>query len=63
MSRPAAFIDLRPFVWLALAAFLVGFASYLVLGDHARAAAPPARAYVPVASAPASDEWNLPKRI
>jgi hypothetical protein len=52
----------RPFAWLAVIAFLVGFVSYLALGhptpaqadDSARAAA---------ASGPSSDEWNLPKHI
>jgi hypothetical protein len=52
---------LRPFLWLALAAFLVGFMSYLLLG---RPAAPSTvAAYMPAASAPASDDWNLPKHI
>lgn len=62
MSRPGPLDDLKPFLWLALAAFLVGFVSYLVLGGpHAVARAHVA--YVPVASAPASEIWNLPKRI
>jgi hypothetical protein len=53
---------LRPFLWLTLAAFLAGVLSYAVLGRPQ----PGARArvvYVPAASAPASDAWNLPKRV
>jgi hypothetical protein len=53
---------LKPYLWLALAAFLTGFVSYLAVG---RAAAPEAAAaaYAPRVSAPVSDEWNLPKHI
>jgi hypothetical protein len=56
---------LRPFLWLALAAFLAGFVSYVVLGrSHASAQAQVrAVAYAPIASAPSSNAWNLPKRI
>jgi hypothetical protein len=57
---------MRPFIWLALAAFLAGFFSYIVLGEsHAAAKAPTPAAvvYAPVASAPSSNDWNLPKRI
>ncbi len=56
---------LRPFLWLALAAFLAGFTSYVVLGrSHAAARAQvQAAAYAPIASAPSSNAWNLPKRI
>ena len=55
----------RPFLWLAVAAFFTGFVSYVVLGgSHATASAKvePA-AYAPSASAPSSDAWNLPKRV
>jgi len=52
----------RPFAWLAAFAFLVGFVSYLALGRPAVAASPqPTQALA--ASGPASDEWNLPKKI
>lgn len=53
---------LRPFLWLALAAFVAGFLSYVALGG-ARAWARPGSAFVPLISAPASEDWNLPKRI
>ncbi len=55
---------LRPFLWLAAIAFLVGFASYLVLArpgelvTQAQADGWSARV-----SAPVSDEWNTPKHI
>lgn len=56
---------LRPFLWLALAAFVAGFLSYAVLGQSHAAAKPPATvaAYTPIASAPSSNAWNLPKHI
>ena len=64
MTGAGAVDVMRPFVWLATIAFLVGFFSYLALGhptpaqahagDGARAAA---------TSGPASKDWNLPKHI
>ncbi|CAN7185817.1 hypothetical protein LJR219_000400 [Phenylobacterium sp. LjRoot219] len=53
---------LKPYLWLALAAFLTGFVSYLALGRAPQSEAA-AAAHAPRVSAPASDEWNLPKRI
>jgi hypothetical protein len=53
---------LRPFLWLALAAFVAGFLSYAALGG-ARASAQTGSAFAPLISAPASEDWNLPKRI
>jgi hypothetical protein len=54
----------RPLAWLAAFAFLVGFVSYLALGRPAVAASPQmAQAQALAASGPASDEWNLPKKI
>jgi hypothetical protein len=62
MSAPGLLVALRPFLWLALAAFLTGFASYAALaGSHASARVH--AVYLPAASAPASDAWNLPKRV
>jgi hypothetical protein len=52
----------KPFLWLALIAFLVGFVSYLTLGGPAQAALQGDRLAAPV-SAPVSDDWNFPKRI
>lgn len=54
---------LKPYLWLAAIAFLVGFASYLTLGGAAPAVAPEKAAWSSTVSAPVSDEWNLPKRI
>lgn len=32
MTGPSPYLLLRPFVWIALAAFLCGFAGYLAMG-------------------------------
>lgn len=60
-----AFEVFRPFAWLALAAFLAGFCSYLVLGQPRTAAAEEewAPAAIPTSSGPVSDEWNVARRI
>ncbi|RAK57689.1 hypothetical protein [Phenylobacterium deserti] len=54
----------RPFAWLALIAFLVGFVSYLALGQPSYAAAEeeliPAYASD---SGPVSDDWNIERHI
>ena len=53
----------KPYLWLAAVAFIVGFVSYLAVGRPAPALAQEngwAAAHV---SAPVSDDWNLPKRI
>jgi hypothetical protein len=61
---PGALDVVKPFAWLAAIAFLVGFCSYLVLGHPSQAIAQEEAYAAPSAvSAPASDEWNLPKRI
>ena len=53
---------LRPYLWLAMIAFLVGFLSYVALGGaHASAQSEPR--FAPRVSAPAAEAWNLPKRI
>jgi hypothetical protein len=63
MAR-SALEHLKPFAWLALAACAMGLGSFLVLGEGgAHPAAAHAVRYVPIASAPASDDWNLPKHI
>ena len=55
---------MRPFVWLATIAFLVGFLSYLVLGHATPAQAQAEDTARPAAtSGPASKDWNLPKHI
>jgi hypothetical protein len=53
----------RPFLWLALAAFVAGFLSYMAVGGSHAAAKVREAAYAPAASAPSSDDWNLPKHI
>lgn len=53
---------LKPYLWLAFAAFLAGFVSYLVIGRTPQPETA-AAAHAPRVSAPASDEWNLPKHI
>jgi hypothetical protein len=62
MSAPGLLDALRPFLWLAFAAFLTGFASYAVLAGSRSAARGPA-VYLSAKHAPASDAWNLPKRV
>lgn len=56
---------LRPFLWLAALAFLVGFVSYLALGRPVVTAATAAQeeAWPARVSAPVSDDWNTPKHI
>ena len=62
MWSASLFEFLKPYLWLALAAFVTGFACYVAVGR-----APPLQATAlteaPLVSAPASDEWNLPKHI
>jgi hypothetical protein len=53
----------RPFLWLAAIAFVVGFAGSLAFGGASAVAAGHQRAQAAAVSGPASDEWNLPKRI
>jgi len=55
---------MRPLLWLAAIAFLVGFFSYLALGHPTTAQAETEDAARPAAaSAPSSKDWNLPKQI
>ena len=51
---------LKPFVWLALFAFLVGFFGYLAAMPAGHASARPEPE---LASGPASAAWNLPRHI
>ncbi|HEX4712347.1 hypothetical protein [Phenylobacterium sp.] len=62
MSAANLFEIARPLAWLAAFAFLVGFVSYLALGRPAAAASPHSTQAL-AASGPASEEWNLPKKI
>ena len=52
----------KPFLWLALIAFLVGFMSYMAFGGAGRAEAEEGM-WPAAVSAPASDAWNAPKHI
>lgn len=64
MPTAGAIDVIRPFAWLAAIAFLVGFCSYLVLGQANPAMVGDVTYAGPAAvSGPASDDWNLPKRI
>jgi len=63
MSASALLLRLRPFVWLLLAAFGAGVLSYAALGPSRATARVQTAAYTPLASAPSSNDWNLPKHI
>lgn len=63
MPTSAAFDVLKPFAWLAAIAFLVGFASYFVLGPPAHTVAQQPEAWSATVSGPSSDEWNIIKHI
>jgi hypothetical protein len=64
MNATATLVLFRPFLWLAAIAFLVGFVSSLVFGGGATAvAAGHQHPHSAAVSGPASDDWNLPKRI
>jgi hypothetical protein len=57
---------MKPYLWLAAVAFLVGFMSYVAVGPFSPAiahelAAPAAGLAVPAAAM--ADAWNVPKRI
>ena len=62
MSATGWLEALRPYLWLALTAFLVGFLSFLAFGGAQPSVGPQAR-FAPRVSAPAADDWNLPKHI
>lgn len=56
----------RPFAWLAVIAFLVGFVSYLALGEPATARVQGELqpvAYEAVASGPVSADWNVARQL
>ncbi|HSV01569.1 MAG TPA: hypothetical protein VLI41_00060 [Phenylobacterium sp.] len=54
---------LKPFAWLAVIAFALGFFGVLAFDQPSRAAASKVAAEPAVASGPASADWNLPKHI
>ena len=53
---------LKPFAWLAVFAFFVGFFGYLAVSAPARTGAQPDHEAA-LTSGPASAEWNLPRHI
>jgi hypothetical protein len=57
------YVLIRPFVWIAVAGFLVGFSGFLlwraVPAFEGEAAAPA----LATASGPVADDWNRPKPI
>lgn len=54
----------RPFAWLAVIAFLVGFVSYLALGGPSTAVArEEVKPAVIEASGPVSDDWNVARHL
>jgi len=54
---------LRPFLWLAPIAFMVGFVGCLALGGDATAFAQSQPSSASAISAPVSEDWNFPKHI
>jgi hypothetical protein len=62
--RPRSVLrELALLAGLASAAFVAGFIGYLAVGAASPAVTREEPRYAPVAAAPASDLWNLPKRI
>jgi hypothetical protein len=57
------YVLIRPFVWIAVAGFLVGFSGFL-LWRAAPAFEPDAASpTMTAASGPVADDWNRPKPI
>ena len=63
MSASRLLVLLRPYIWLLVAAFAAGFLSYVTLGGSPATPRMRMAASTPLASAPSSDDWNLPKHI
>jgi hypothetical protein len=63
MPVSATFELVRPFLLLAAVAFVVGFVSCLMFAGPATSAQSHPNVQPAVISGPASDDWNLPKRI
>ena len=62
--RAARLIEgLKPYLLLALAAFLTGFVCYAGVGAPRSSSVATRPAPAPLVSAPASSDWNLPKHI
>jgi hypothetical protein len=63
MPVTATFELVRPFLLLAAVAFMIGFVSCLVFAGPIASAHAQPNVEPAVISGPASDDWNLPKRI
>ena len=63
MPVTATFELVRPFLLLAAVAFMIGFVSCLVFSGPTASARAHPTVEPAVISGPASDDWNLPKRI
>ena len=63
MPVSATFELVRPFLLLATAAFLIGFVSCLIFSGPTVSARAHPNVEPAMASGPASNAWNLPKRI
>ncbi|MCR5877802.1 hypothetical protein [Phenylobacterium sp. J367] len=53
----------KPFAWMALTAFLVGFASYFLFGERPQTLAGDGWVQPAAASGPSSADWNIVKHI
>ena len=62
MQTDGAFVLIRPYAWLALCAFVLGFAGCLALTWPA-APSSVVQAGPSMVSGPADRDWDLPKRI
>ena len=71
-ERPFSVLEiLRPFLLLAVVAFLAGFGGYLILGPpnamnlgaEPQAAAAIASPATPASAPATSDDWNAPKQV
>jgi hypothetical protein len=63
MPVTATFELVRPFLLLAAVAFMIGFVSCLIFAGPTASARSHPNVEPAVISGPASDDWNLPKRI
>ena len=63
MPVSATFELVRPFLLLAAVAFMIGFVSCLVFAGPTTSVQAHPNVEPAVISGPASDDWNLPKRI
>ena len=63
MPVTATFELVRPFLLLAAVAFMIGFVSCLIFAGPTASAHAHPNVDPAVISGPASDDWNLPKRI